>query len=299
MLSSGGKTTAACPVCRASGRDKKGSHLAIWANGNVNCVVGCDWREIKSILEPNWKGSNREFTHAEKMEYAKRKNDERIKAELEKINREQIAERRPTITQLWRNILSEHETEYWRAMLWEASPTSFDVESPRNSSRVLQAIYEPSETIWSGGVYDSGKPQHECHFDTAKAFLTTKEIGDRVGCSTFKKESFGRTMDNVQERKIILAESDEMTKSDSACLLHLFDLLKLQVVAVIDTGGKSLHFWIRYSKRALRLLTELVEPLKLDPGALSASHAPLRLPSCVHDITKKPARLFFLNPITQ
>ena len=106
-------------------------------------------------------------------------------------------------------------------------------------------------------------------------------------------------MANVDDRKIILAESDEMPKSESACLLQLFDLLKLQVVAVIDTGGKSLHFWIRYTDQALRLLEEIAGPLRLDPSAITSSHAPLRLPGCVHHITNKPANLFYLNPITQ
>lgn len=35
----GGKTTAACPACRADGHDRSGEHLVLFADGKFGCVA--------------------------------------------------------------------------------------------------------------------------------------------------------------------------------------------------------------------------------------------------------------------
>lgn len=47
----GGKITAACPACRASGKDLKGEHLVIFSSGQFGCVVHSDKEHRMEILK--------------------------------------------------------------------------------------------------------------------------------------------------------------------------------------------------------------------------------------------------------
>jgi DNA primase len=47
----GGVFLAACPQCRAEGRDKTGNHLKIWPNGAFNCVIDNSKQHNAGILQ--------------------------------------------------------------------------------------------------------------------------------------------------------------------------------------------------------------------------------------------------------
>lgn len=79
---------------------------------------------------------------------------------------------------------------------------------------------------------------------------------------------------------------------------------KLRVVALIDTGGKSLHCvfasWDKDPRVAeIAALFGAKAPVRVvDSGPLTNRTNPFRLPGTVHDKTLRSAELLYLNPLT-
>lgn len=76
--------------------------------------------------------------------------------------------------------------------------------------------------------------------------------------------------------------------------------LKMNLRAVIDTGGKSLHGWFdRPSPEGIDALKTLLHGLAIDAAVFDrCSSNPLRAPGCQHEGTGKIAQLLYLKPIS-
>jgi len=239
-----------------------------------------------------------ELTDEEKKDWARREGYRKTVSRLKALNLRKREASSSASSELFGRIKAEYQTDYWRSTLWEASPASFDIEDPNNAGSLIESLFQPDDFVWSGGLYDSGKPHHSENFQTVEDLLKKSQQRERISGSTFKRGSYSRSESNVTKQRYILAESDDMSFAESACLLPLFNALSITTRAIVHTGGKSLHFWVDHSEETKRILKTSASALKLDVEALSRSTNPLRLPGCLHEKTNNPARLYYLNPIS-
>ena len=315
----GDKITAACPACRAEGSDKKGDHL--FYNEKTE-VYGCakyqgDSEHRKAIWAHVGIPNHREYTPEEKRRWKMAKSKREVQDRLDVMKTQKLnkleAQKIAQSLELFRRIKTKHFTDCWRSMIHEGSPLQFDIEDPRNAAELIHHLFEPNDFIWNGGLASSGSPSHAANFLTAVELLKKSCIGDRITGSTFKTNIprlHNRAKEHIDRRLFILVESDDLigkkpenkaeaeeNKALSACLFPFLTMLNVTIRAVIDSGGKSLHFWVDYSEHNEALLLKLAEGLHLDRLVIANGAAPLRLPGCIHEKTMKPANLIYLNPI--
>jgi hypothetical protein len=94
-----------------------------------------------------------------------------------------------------------------------------------------------------------------------------QQEGGRIGCyttpSTYKEGSYARTIANIHKRHYFVFECDGGLSHDeqAALILYLRDQLDLPLAAVIDTGGKSLHAWIKIGPRLTEEHLSTMSPL--------------------------------------
>jgi hypothetical protein len=162
-----------------------------------------------------------------------------------------------------------------------------------------------------GQPYESGKEKHRANFKTCREWLSSDYLPSRIAAGHFKPGSFSRSEENLEDSSFLIVESDDLigkkptdagerneNKSLSYALAgYCQKELGLHLRAVIDTGNKSLHLWFdRPPPNALAAVRTLAAGLRIDTGLLdSCATAPLRMPGCIHEKTKLPATLLYLN----
>ena len=155
----------------------------------------------------------------------------------------------------------------------ERSPVKLG-DDPRDDWRHIFTLFNPSDVVWCGGPMDSGREEHTRNFGTAESWLKAKRCPSPLVCAaTFMAGSYQRTAKRVRNQEFLIVESDHIDYPEQGALIqHLGRTLKL--VAVVCTGGKSLHAWfIRPTWKFAdhEEFKALIEGLGCDPG-------PLRLP---------------------
>jgi hypothetical protein len=152
--------------------------------------------------------------------------------------------------------------------------------------RLLLEKFEPDDVIWIGDRFHSGKPEHAKHFKTAADWLKESSVPGPLVCPvSFKNNSTARSNDNVLVRRFLVVESDTLTKDQvGAVFKWLRDKVGLELVAIIDTAGKSLHGWFRYPPHEYQVdeLKLVLPALGCDPKLFTPSQ-PVRLPGALRD----------------
>jgi hypothetical protein len=154
----------------------------------------------------------------------------------------------------------------------------------REHWRLLLRKFRPADVIWIGDTYDSGKPENGRNFRPATEWLKEPGVPGPFVCpSAFKNSSIARSNDSIVERRFLVAESDILAKDEvGAVYKWLKDGAGLELVAIVDTGGKSLHAWFVYPEReeAVTDLKLVLPALKCDPKLFTPSQ-PVRLPGAL------------------
>jgi hypothetical protein len=172
-------------------------------------------------------------------------------------------------------ILVEYATD--PADLFEQSPCRL-LDGPENDWRLLLRLFPPSDTVWIGGVWDSG-PGHERNFRTVSEWQKESQVPGAFTCpSTFKPGVFSRSNANVFTRRFLVVESDSLTKPE-ICAVFVWIRQFLPLRAVVDTAGKSLHGWFEFPPiwEIERQLMIILRIFGCDP-ALFKPCQPCRLP---------------------
>ena len=215
------------------------------------------------------KGSNEKphkLTPEEKEKMAARKERERI--------RERAAKALPQLLKGWKWSYEE---------IIAASPVRLPMDASEHW-KLLLSKFGPDDAIWIGDTFHSGKPEHAAHFKTAADWLTEKTVAGPFICpATFKNTSHARSNENVVIRRFLVVESDVLSKDQvGAVFKWLRDGAKLDLVAIVDTAGKSLHGWFTFPADE-----EIMDELKIvlpaygcDPKLFTASQ-PVRLPGAL------------------
>lgn len=306
----GDKVTAACPVCRADGRDKKGVHLYYnQASEKFGCIAHQgDESHNKAIWA--YAGITKELTDEQKQEWKQRKDEEKARECVRLLNvakEKQIMRRMPS-------FLTPYVVDDWYLEFLDQSPIRFrDNESLRHEF-ILRLFYM-DDILWLGNSRtESGYPRHAANFRTCADWLKQEKLPQMIAAGVFESGSISRGKDFVKLAPYIVIECDEIighepkTKAEkaenkklgAALIRYAQDRLGLILRAVIDTGNKSLHAWFdRPSLADFKALSSKAKALCIDKGVLDqCQSSPLRLPGCIHSKSQSPATLIYLNPIT-
>jgi hypothetical protein len=152
--------------------------------------------------------------------------------------------------------------------------------------RLLLQKFDGADVVWIGDTYDSGKPEHAKHFKTAAEWLKQSKAPAPFICpAAFKNTSIARSNDNILARRFLVVESDVLSKDQVGAIFKwLRDKVGLELVAIVDTAGKSLHGWFRYPEHEFIVdeLKLVLPALQCDPKLFTASQ-PVRLPGALRE----------------
>lgn len=169
-------------------------------------------------------------------------------------------------------------------------------ENPRDHWRNILGLFEEGDMVWAGNMHDTGKPKHASNFRSAGCWLAGEQPQGMLTCpASFRSNSISRSNDNVLHRRFLVVESDVLSRDQvGAVFKWLRDEVGLNLRAVVDTAGKSLHAWFDYPKAAVVDQLRVVLPqLGCDPGLFRPSQ-PCRLPGALRD--GRYQKLIYLAP---
>jgi hypothetical protein len=305
----GNKTIARCPVCASAGRDRSAEHLSILENNTYHCIVGCDSKEIFSMV-----GVKTNLTQAEKAEWAKGKAERDRKAKIAAANVAKSRKIAATVSSRIDRVLSGYVTQDWRDYLLSDSPLPLTGSNLRGM--MVEQLFNERGVIWMGNTRtETGQPHHAANFKTAKEWMSQHHRGhplpSLVSGGTFKIGTISRGKAYVETSPYIVVECDDIigrepiTDPDKelnklmsfALACWLVDKLKLRLKAIVDTGNKSLHLWFcTPSPATLERIKAILKGVKYDGNVLNGtSYSPLRLHGAIHQKTQTPAKLLWLN----
>lgn len=185
------------------------------------------------------------------------------------------------------------EREEWL----ERSPVKLG-DDLRDDWRHIISLFKPGDVVWCGGTTDSGREEHTRNFGTAESWLETQRCpGPLVCAATFMAGSYQRTAKRVRDQEFLIVESDHLDYAEQGALIqHLGRTLKL--VAIVCTGGKSLHAWFirpTWKFAGDEEFMALIEGLGCDTGPLRLP-CMTRLPGWLREETNRWQKLLFYDP---
>lgn len=178
------------------------------------------------------------------------------------------------------------------------SPMCVTGNEPDHWKLLLQK-FEPDDVLWIGDKFDSGRPEHAKHFKTAGDWLRHRVAPAPFICPvTFKNTSCARSNDNIVARRFLVVESDTLSRDEVGAVFRwLHTGCDLNLVAIVDTGGKSLHGWFEFEEDLLPNLKTVLPAFQCDPKLFTASQ-PVRMPGVLRDgVTGKYQKLVYLSEV--
>jgi hypothetical protein len=202
------------------------------------------------------------------------------------------------------------------ADIWEASPIRLR-ETPQDDPDILlKTLYKPNDFIFMGERYEAGIMGQTIR--PAAGWITHYQNGGKKaphlilnplnGMPATTKNGDGETLrgdKNVKEYRYCLVEFDALNREDQ---IRFWSAVKLPIVALIDSGGKSIHAWLEVSKLDEvntsdqwgteikgRLYDRILTPMGVD-GACSNPARLSRLPGHYREEKGSYQRLLWLSP---
>ena len=128
----------------------------------------------------------------------------------------------------------------------ERSPIELPEELIEHQWWQLLCQLPPTDNIWIGDLNETGDPRFANRFRTVKDWLQTERRcpGPFICPAHFKPGACERSSANVVQNRFLIVESDTLTK-DEVSSVFLWLKESWHLVAVIDTGNKSLHGWFQ------------------------------------------------------
>ena len=202
------------------------------------------------------------------------------------------------------------------ADLWESSPIRLDWEPQEDAGKFLFALFDPDDLIFIGGRHDTGNLggtirqaaewiKHFQNGGTGGPFIIINPLN---GLPVEKKTNDGvtyRSDGNVKTFKYCLAEFDTLSREDQ---ILFWTAVKLPLACLIDSGGKSIHAWLKVSELAQverleqwathikgRLYDQGLIPLGVDSACSNPARLS-RLPGHLRDTGKYQRILWLAEP---
>jgi hypothetical protein len=163
--------------------------------------------------------------------------------------------------------------------------------------KMLLQKFQADDVVWIGDTYASGKPEHTAHFKTATDWLKCSIApGPYICPAVFKNMSFARSNDNIIARRFLVVESDTLNRDQVGSVFRwLHEGCDLKLIAIVDTGGKSLHGWFEFEEDLIDDLKSVLPSFQCDPKLFTPSQ-PVRLPGVLrHNGGGKYQKLVYLS----
>ena len=213
-----------------------------------------------------------------------------------------------------RNLVSAGHG-FGEADVTDRSPVRIDWPPEEDAARVLEALYTPEEQLFIGP--SRGRARIGCevrpvgkwlrHFSEAGPVATAPHIipNPLTGTPASLANGTGQTVRGdacVARFRFAVVEFDGLSREDQ---LAFWYAAEMPVVALIDSGGKSIHGWVRVCDVAQAEVWErvveqhlfgcLLQPLGVD-GACKNESRLSRLPGHLRKETGRWQRILYLAP---
>lgn len=180
------------------------------------------------------------------------------------------------------------------ADLWESSPVRTDWEPAEDAHHFMERMFHPDEQVFIGGSKAPGIIG--TNICTAKDWIEYFQRGGQTaphiiinplsGESALTKSGDAQTYrgdNNVKAFKYCLVEFDDLSREDQIRFWTSPAARKLPVACLVDTGGKSIHAWLRLS--GIRSMDDWAKEIK------SKLYDQFLIPLGVDAACSNPARL--------
>lgn len=195
--------------------------------------------------------------------------------------------------------------------LMEVSPVSIVREGVEQALLLLNTLYRDEEILFMGTRYDKEVHSVEWYKErflrkgvVDKPYIIPNPLSGLPVAMPSGKTSW-RCDRSVSEFRFALVEFDNLSYDEQ---LALWSVVALPIVALIDSGGKSIHAWLRvrgvenFEQWDRLIKQELYErrliPFGVDPACKNPSRLS-RLPGHKREETGRYQRLLYLNPEPQ
>ena len=273
-----------------------GCHPALLGAANVGAFAGIPAEETfadirASIPRGKRKISDKEILDAVSRAY--RENRNIILPNGEKYRRYAPRKTEPLVhdgkTALRRIIEQSNITD--EADLWELSEIRLDWKRKADTINFLSRMFEPADMVFIGNREESGIVGQNIrsvkdwidYFQAGGGTAPFIIVNPLTGKAAPKKTGDGETFrgdGNVQTFRYCLVEFDNLSRENQ---IRFWTAARLPKAALVDSGGKSIHAWLRLSgiksmedwQREIR--QELYEQHLIPLGVDSACSNPARL----------------------
>jgi len=207
------------------------------------------------------------------------------------------------------NAISVRGAAFTEADLWEASRIRIDWPPEDDAIELLRRLYHPEDRLFAGARYEAGAEhvlrvsewirrfEHGCAIPEhiVPNPLTGEPRLTKGGKPSFRADSC------VEQFRFAVVEFDEMPREQQ---LLFWAGVPLPVVALLDSGGKSIHAWIKIDAANVGEWTQRVEGKLFDiltavgaDGACKNEARLSRMPGHFRAEKKHRQRVLYLNPI--
>ena len=181
---------------------------------------------------------------------------------------------------------------------------------------LIETLYDPTDLVWIGEMHDAGimgdtirtagewiTYLYNCG-KTAPHIILNPLTGTPAHTKTGDKTTL-RGDGNIASYRYCMAEFDTLSREDQ---LQFWSAVKLPIVALIDSGGRSIHGWIDAQKLAKvetsdqwateikhRLYDQILTPMGVDSQCSNPARLS-RLPGYFREEKQAWQRLLWLSP---
>lgn len=191
------------------------------------------------------------------------------------------------------DILRDHVWPYAQIVADSPKPVGPIADHWRN----IMGLFTSGDIVWCGDVKMSGQPYHHVCFEPVANWLREfDECPANFTCpSTFAPGTYSRCGKAVKTRPYLVVESDLLSKNEIGAIFRWLMSGGMNLRAVVDTGGKSLHGWFEFPQPSRLAELEVALPaLRCDPKMFGPSQ-PCRLPGVLRDETGRHQCLIYLD----
>lgn len=172
--------------------------------------------------------------------------------------------------------------------LWEASPVRLDWVREQDAAEFVTRMYEPTEFVWIGHPEAKGWDGSHCRpaGDWTREFSQTPPnprlfshcvpnpvTGRREPTKSDPTKTSYRALAAIAAYRYAVAEFDRADMPQARQLAFWKGLALPNVAAIVDTGGKSLHLWLRVDAASEKHWVAQVKPLFAKFALLGADRA--------------------------
>ena len=289
-----------------------GCHPYLLRVANLGVIAGVNPNQIHSDILQSIPKGNRRVSYREVQDTVQKADRSHSGGTFQPTLRPQPVVRNGKTT--FQKIISQSKI-HEEVDLWESSPIQIMNDPDQDSRLLLKTLYQPDNLIFIGERHQPGilgatirtTAEWIKHFQndgtTAPHIIVNPLSGKPALTKSGDKETL-RGDACVKNFRYCLVEFDDMSREDQ---IRFWSAVKLPVVALIDSGGKSIHGWVDVRKLSkietqeqweseikVRLYERILKPLGVD-GACSNPARLSRLPGHLRSEKKALQKLLWLS----